>query len=109
MCIYIKRGTDEIKIIFNTGLGREKKHTCVKPKAAKRPESASEASSTQPEVYSSQSEHMPEAPTYIRPGVNNSRSEELPVTKFQGIINTPGFKGWDGWIKVNKILGKGRG
>ena len=47
------------------------KLTCDKPKAeGRRPESASEASSIQPEVYSSRSEHLPEAPTCIRPRVH---------------------------------------
>ena len=41
------------------------KPTCGKPKAAKPPESASEARSTRPEVYSSRSEHLPEALTCI--------------------------------------------
>ena len=47
------------------------KPTCDKPKAeGRRPESASEASSIRPEVYSSRSEHLPEAPTCIRPRVH---------------------------------------
>ena len=46
------------------------KPTCDKPKAeGRRPESASEASSIRPEVYSSRSEHLPEDPTCIRPRV----------------------------------------
>ena len=65
-------------------MNRKSKPTCDKPKAAKRPENASEASSTQPEVYSSRTGHMPKAPTFIRPGVN-----------ILGTIYTPEFKGWD--------------
>ena len=42
------------------------KPTCDKPKAAKRPEIASEASSMRPKVYSSRSEQLPKAPTCIR-------------------------------------------
>ena len=58
----------------------------MKPKAeCRRHENASEASSTQPEVYSSRTGHKPKAPTFVRPGVN-----------ILGIIYTPAFKGWDG-------------
>ena len=65
------------------------KPTCDKPKAeGRRPESASEASSTQPEVYSSRTGHMPKAPTCIRIGVN-----------ILGIIYTPEFRGCDGKIQ----------
>ena len=54
-------------VIYSTS----SKPTCDKPKAeGRRPENASEASSMRPEVYSSRSEPLPEAPTCIRPGVH---------------------------------------
>ena len=33
----------------------------------------------------------------------------LEQSFIQGIIDTPGFKGWDGWIKVKRVSGKGKG
>ena len=77
------------------------KPTCDKPKAAKRPESASEASSTRPEVYLSRSEHMPEAPTCIHPRVNNSQSEQFPATKFLRNNKHPWIQGLL-WVDKSK-------
>ena len=69
-----------------------------------RSEHASEASSTRPEVYSSRSEHLPEAPKCIHPGMYDCLEYNGTYRRTKrvdnGVLDTSGPTGWKGGERI---------